>query len=176
VFSEKRIVIPRADDCISLLLHTDDARHPNLKEKGHFYLRDSDTAFYSLTAMKKKLCDKYGIQKGTDIFHSWFVSYTDVDIIDTGEYDCYSEKYVAEAQRNADIIHCRLNYVNGSNILLEKLVSDAGFNSFWLLNQDRCFLMRNLFLEKNSLRRLKLWILLECRREYYAEPNIFLLF
>jgi len=34
VFSEKRIVIPRVDDCISLLLHTDDARHPNLKEKG----------------------------------------------------------------------------------------------------------------------------------------------
>ncbi len=68
VFSEKRIVIPRADDCISLLLHTDDARHPNLKEKGHFYLRDSDTASYSLTAMQKKLCDKYGTQKGTDIF------------------------------------------------------------------------------------------------------------
>lgn len=121
--SEKRIVIPRADDCISLLLHADDARHPNLKEEGHFYLRDSDTTSYSLIAMKQNLCTKYGIRKGQSIFDSWFASYTDVDIIDTGEYDCYSEEYIAEAKKNADIIHCRLNHVNGSNMLLEKLVS-----------------------------------------------------
>lgn len=123
VDSDRRIVIPRVDDCITLLLHTDDAWHPNLKQMGHLYLRDSDTASYSLTAMQQKLCDEYGRQNGMDIFHSWFESYTDVDVIDTGEYDCYSEHYVTEAQKNADLIQCRLNYVKGSNLLLEKLVS-----------------------------------------------------
>ena len=56
--------------------------------------------------------------------------YTDADIIDTGVYDCYSEAYVEQAQINADLIRCSLNYVQGSNIILEKLVSgnwDAQF-------------------------------------------------
>ena len=29
---DRTVVIPRVDDCISLLLHTDDAFHPNLKD------------------------------------------------------------------------------------------------------------------------------------------------
>ena len=70
------------------------------------------------------------MEVGTSIFGGWFAPYTDADIIDTGVYDCYSEAYVEQAQINADLIRCSLNYVQGSNIILEKLVSghwDAQF-------------------------------------------------
>lgn len=120
---EKRIVIPKVDDCITVLLHTDDEWHPNLKKAGHFYLSDSGTDEYSPIPMQQELCEKCGEEVGMEVFHSWFQSYTDVDIIDTGEYDCYAQEYVAEAQKNADLIRCQLNYVKGSNLLLEKLVS-----------------------------------------------------
>jgi len=36
--ARQRIVIPRADDCVSILLHTSDRRGFNLKETGHLYL------------------------------------------------------------------------------------------------------------------------------------------
>lgn len=128
-----RIVIPRVDDCITLLLHRDHMQHDNLKQKGHMYFRDSDGDKYSVKAMKDKLCQEYGMEFGTSIFGSWFASYTNADIIDTGVYDCYSEEYAMWAQENADLIRCTLDYVPGSNLLLEKLVSgqwDSQFRIF----------------------------------------------
>ncbi len=126
----RRLVIPKVDDCITMLLHTDDTPHSNLKQIGHMYFRDSDTGPYSIEAMKEKICRDYGMEFGTSIFGSWFSSYTNADIIDTGAYDCYSEEYVAEIQKNADSIRCSLDFVAGSNLILEKLVSgrwDAQF-------------------------------------------------
>lgn len=126
----RRVVIPKVDDCITLLLHTDDTAHGNLKQMGHMYFRDCDTGAYSIEAMKEKLCRDYGTETGTAIFGMWFEHYTNADIIDTGAYDCYSEAYVAQAQKNADLIRCTLGYVKGSNVILEKLVSgrwDAQF-------------------------------------------------
>lgn len=126
----RRVVIPKVDDCITLLLHTDDTPHGNLKEAGHMYFRDCDTGAYSIEGMKEEICRTYGMEFGTSIFGSWFQNYTNADIIDTGVYDCYSEEYVTEAQKNADLIRCSLGYVEGSNRILKKLVSgqwDAQF-------------------------------------------------
>lgn len=126
----RRVVIPKVDDCITLLLHTDDTPHGNLREAGHMYFRDCDTGAYSIEGMKEEICRTYGMEFGTSIFGSWFQNYTNADIIDTGVYDCYSEEYVTEAQKNADLIRCSLGYVEGSNRILEKLVSgqwDAQF-------------------------------------------------
>ncbi len=126
----RRVVIPKVDDCITLLLHTDDTPRGNLKEAGHMYFRDCDTGAYSIEGMKEEICRTYGMEFGTSIFGSWFQNYTNADIIDTGVYDCYSEEYVTEAQKNADLIRCSLGYVEGSNRILEKLVSgqwDAQF-------------------------------------------------
>lgn len=121
--AERKIVIPNMDDCITMLLHTDDVQHANLKEKGHMYIRDSDTGKYSIKGMKEELCRDYGMEFGTMVFGSYFQNYTNVDIIDTGAYDCYSEKFAVQAQENADLIRCILDYVPGSNRILEKLVS-----------------------------------------------------
>lgn len=32
--------MPKVDDCITLLMHTDEKFHYNLKEVGHFYLTE----------------------------------------------------------------------------------------------------------------------------------------
>ena len=94
----KRVGIPKVDDCITLLLHTDDTPHGNLKEAGHMYFRD---------------------------------------IIDTGVYDCYSEEYVTEMQKTADLIRCSLGYVEGNNHILEKLVSGQWDAQFVVLESGR---------------------------------------
>ncbi|MDD3219892.1 MAG: DUF1638 domain-containing protein [Lachnospiraceae bacterium] len=123
ITASQRVIIPNMDDCITLLLNTDDIQHANLKQMGHMYLRDSDMEQYSIKYIKKSVCQEYGMEMGTSIFGSFFQNYTNVDIIDTGVYDCYSEEFAAEAQENADLIRCPLDYVPGSNLILEKLVS-----------------------------------------------------
>lgn len=143
---EKRIVIPRVDDCITLLLHMDDIWHLNLKKEGHLYLRDSDTAEYSLEAMQRKLCEQYGGMNGSMIFNSMFANYTNVDIIDTGVYDCYSEEYVIEAQKNADLIRGILDYVEGSNLLLEKLVSGRWDRQFLVFESGQMISEKDFYI------------------------------
>ncbi len=145
ISSAKRIVIPRVDDCITLLLYTGDVWHPNLKESGHMYLRDTDTAEYSLEAMQRRLCQQYGGINGSVIFRSMFADYTNVDIIDTGVYDCYSEEYVMEAQRNADLVGGALDYVAGSNLLLEKLVSGQWDQNFSVIEPGRLVTEKDFF-------------------------------
>lgn len=123
---DRRVVIPRVDDCVSLLLHTDDAYHPNLKEAGHLYLyenRPDDFSALSLMRDYSSVDQEFaGIDKDF-LFHMWFDNYHSMDIIDTGMNDCYSEAYVQAAQENADMINASLGYVQGSVRILEKLLS-----------------------------------------------------
>ncbi|MGN0293270.1 MAG: DUF1638 domain-containing protein [Lachnospiraceae bacterium] len=150
VHFEKRIVIPRVDDCITLLLHTDDIWHADLKKKGHLYLRDTDTEEYSLEAMQRRLCEQYGGMYGSMIFNSMFANYTNVDMIDTGVYDCYSEEYVIRAQRNADLIRGVLDYVEGSNLILEKLVSGQWDQQFIVTEPGQILSEKDFWEESNQ--------------------------
>ncbi|OUO93549.1 DUF1638 domain-containing protein [Cloacibacillus sp. An23] len=119
----RRVVVPRADDCITMLLNTGGAPHENLKEPGHFYIRDSDRGRYSLEGLRESVMEKYGEAEGRALFESWFKNYTHADIIDTGTYDSRDRDFLAEAERGARIAGCELRHVPGSNVVLEKLVS-----------------------------------------------------
>ena len=121
--ADRRIVLPRVDDCISLLLHTDDVYHPNLKQMGHMYMLDGDPDKFSPELMFQQASEKHGTEEARYLFDMWFTNYSYLDIVDTGMADCYSEAFVEMAQRSADLIKCDLDYTVGSNHLLEKLVS-----------------------------------------------------
>ena len=56
-----------------------------------------------------------------DIVNMYFEYYYYLDIIDNGLYNCYDLNYMERAQADADRIHAELDFVPGSNILLEKL-------------------------------------------------------
>ena len=125
---DRTVVIPRVDDCISLLLHTDDGFHANMKEDGHLYLYENDPKdFSALTLMHNtnsftQDLDLKNMSKEF-LFEMWFHNYRNMDVIDTGLNDCYSEEYAAAAQAQADLIGADLDYVPGGILLLEKLVS-----------------------------------------------------
>ena len=116
-----RIVIPRVDDSVSLLLQQGDEYCANLKEMGHLYLYEKDP--------KESFFSRIGEGMGTEdldldeLIDMYFGNYRYLDILDTGYNDCYSEEYAAAAQEEADRIHMDLDYVEGSIHLLEKLVS-----------------------------------------------------
>ena len=125
-----RVIMPKVDDCITLLMHTDEKWHPNLKRSGHMYLTDTVDSDLSIINIRNRLVERYGEKKGLMVFDIWFESYQSVDIIDTGVYDCYSSDYVTRAKANADLIQCPICYVEGSNLLLEKLVSGRWDHQF----------------------------------------------
>ncbi|MBQ6671046.1 MAG: DUF1638 domain-containing protein [Firmicutes bacterium] len=121
-----RVVIPRADDCISIMLATDEEYIPNRKEAGHLYLYEKDPADFSALKMLHDggtAEESYRNMSREDLFRYWFGNYYAMDIIDTGLNPCYEESYVEAAQKEADAINAQLGYAQGGNVILEKLVS-----------------------------------------------------
>lgn len=78
---------------------------------------------FSVQSVYDSLLHQYDKTQAELIFNMYFEHYNHLDIIDNGLYDCYDLKYVEQAQKEADKIHAVLDYVPGSNILLEDLVS-----------------------------------------------------
>ena len=117
------MVIPRMDDCVTILLHEDDKWYPNLKKPGHYYQIDEENDHFLPTNMYRKTVEKYGERRAKRIYGIMFESYTDMEIIDTGVFDCHTEEYVAKIQKEADFVNVPLGYVKGSNLIMEKLVS-----------------------------------------------------
>lgn len=129
----RRVVIPRADDCVSILLHRTDADEPNMKETGHLYLYEKDPKDFSALVMFYDDSVKSKEYDGMDpefLHHMWFDNYHYMDIIDTGLNDCYTEEYAAAAQNEADQINAALDYVPGSNLMMEKLLSGRWDSQF----------------------------------------------
>ena len=114
-----RIVIPRVDDCVSLLLQRGDDYVPNLKEMGHLYLYEKDVGESLFT----RIGEDVDSELADEMIEMYFGNYHHLDIIDTGLNNCYDEDYVVAAQVSADRINASLDYVEGSNRILEKLVS-----------------------------------------------------
>ena len=147
---DRTVVIPRVDDCISLLLHTDDDFHPNLKEDGHLYLYENDPGeFSALTLMHNtnsftRELDLKNMSREF-LFEMWFHNYRHMDIIDTGLNDCYSEEYAAAAQEQADQIKADLDYVPGGILLLEKLVSGRWDEQFIVAPPGKTILHGDFF-------------------------------
>lgn len=143
VVTPRRIVIPRMDDCITMLLHTDDTLHPILKEKRHFYFRDSDRGKYSFAKRREEYEKKYGPKKAQRIMDIWFSYYTNANIIDTGAYDCREEGFMQVAKMSAAAMDCELGYVKGSNRVLEKLISGQWDEQFLVIEPGRVLLMED---------------------------------
>ena len=137
---DKRVVIPRVDDCVSMLLTKDDVYCANRKEIGHMYLYDDRPEDFMAFGLMRDLS-----REGTDyarldeetLFHMYFDNYHTLDIIDTGLNNCYDEDYVAAAQESADRINAGLDYVEGSNRILEKLVSGQWDEQFIVAEPGR---------------------------------------
>ena len=133
ICARQRLVIPNLDDCITMLLTKTDAQEGNLKQRGHMYFRDSECGGVNVQRTLDNLRREYGTERGTGIFGMWFADYTHADIIDTGVFDCYEESYVESIQKQADLIRCELGYVEGSNRILEKLVSGQWDEQFLIV-------------------------------------------
>ena len=134
---DKKLVIPRMDDCVTVLLHKNDEWHPNLKKPGHFYQIDEDNEHFLLTTIYGKAVEKYGERRAKRICDTMFASYTNVDVVDAGVFDCHADDFVAKMQREADFINVPLEFVEGSNIVMEKLVSGQWDHQFVIIEPGK---------------------------------------
>ena len=132
VTSSKRLVIPRVDDCVSLVMTTTDIVRPCTKELGHMYVFGGASGGFSIRGVYDAIRQEHDEEMAQIVFDMMFANYRNVDIVDTGLYDCYDLDYVEAVQADADRIHAELAFVDGSNLLLEKLLSGRWDKQFFV--------------------------------------------
>ncbi len=130
-----RIVLPRIDDCVSLVMQLTDEPKSNLKEDRHFYVRDKDPAKESIKAIFEHMANAQDLDQETrEKYHKhWQDMYEEIDIIDTPINDARSQEYFDKVKVDADWLDARLEYVMGGTHMIEKLIKGDWDDQFLVL-------------------------------------------
>ncbi|MBQ4467273.1 MAG: DUF1638 domain-containing protein [Firmicutes bacterium] len=130
-----RIVLPRIDDCVSLVMQLTDEPKSNLKEDKHFYVRDKDPSKESIKAIFEHMANAQNLDQETrEKYHKhWQDMYEEIDIIDTPINDARSQEYYDKVKVDADWLDARLEYVMGGTHMIEKLIKGDWDDQFLVL-------------------------------------------
>ena len=116
------LIIPRTDDCISLLLGSHARRRALSTDGGIYFLTDgwlkSDR---SIIAEYGHACRRYGPDRAKKVFRSMFAHYTRLAVIETGAYD--PEPVFAAATQLTEPLHLKCESIPADNTLLHALLT-----------------------------------------------------
>lgn len=128
-----RVVIPKIDECVSLLLQQTDEVILDLKKPGHLYVREKDPSRESFRNIFEHMTKDVDAETRRRYHEDWKSYYHEIDIIDTGINDCRRPEYVSAVNRDADWLDAELGFVSGGTYLLEKLFSGNWDDQFVIL-------------------------------------------
>lgn len=116
------LILPRADDCITLLLGSFRRRQQIQNEAGTYFMTkgwiDGER---NIMREYEYTIDKYGQELGEEIFGMMFGNYRRIGILDTGCYDM--GPVLAETERIADTLQLAWERFEGSNAYLKNLLT-----------------------------------------------------
>ena len=118
-----RLMIPRIDDCISLLLQTTDEPVSNLKKQDHLYVKDKDPSKENFKSIFDHLTKDIDEDTKKRYHEDWMRYYREIDIIETEVNDSRRPEYAETVKKDADWLQAEMAYVPGGTHLLEKLIS-----------------------------------------------------
>lgn len=119
---DARLIIPKMDDCISVLLGSNERRNDLNKEGCAYYLTKGWMTSDSGIATEYDRClMKYGYEKSQMVFNVMLKGYKSLDVINTGVDQLYD--VVAEVQEFADLFELDCNVVDGTLDVLYKALS-----------------------------------------------------
>lgn len=118
-----RLVIPRVDDCIALFLGSRAEHLERLAQApGTYYLTKGWVeAQWDTIAEYGRLVEKYGEKRASRVAEAMYKNYTQVVLIDTGNYRM--DEYREFARAMADFLGLEFVEIPGSNRLLEMMLS-----------------------------------------------------
>ncbi len=118
-----RLVIPRIDDCIALFLGSREDHLARLAEApGTYYLTKGWVeAQWDTLEEYARLVEKYGEKRAKKVAEVMYKNYTQVVLINTGNYRM--DDYRDFARAMADFLDLEYREVPGSNRMLEKMLS-----------------------------------------------------
>ena len=119
-----KIVVPKVDDCITMLLTQTDTPCVNLKTSGHMYMTKGmvemmDDGNGELGMTYEQMVERMGEKKANRAYRMIYEGYDYFTMVDDGTYPL--ENIAEISKKHAALADCELITVKGSNLILEKL-------------------------------------------------------
>lgn len=119
---QAELILPRADDCITLLLGSFRRRQQIQNEAGTYFMTKGwIEGERNIMREYEYTMEKYGEETGREIFDMMFGNYRRIGILDTGCYDM--EPVLAETERIASALQMGWERFSASNDYLKRLLT-----------------------------------------------------
>ena len=130
-----RLILPKVDDCISLLLGSNKLRIDlSREEPTYFFTRGWIDGERSLLREYEYCVNKYGQKRGTEIMQLIFKEYKCMAVIETGAYN--SDDCVVKTRNLAASFGLDHKIIKGSLILFQKLLLGPWDDDFIITEPD----------------------------------------
>jgi len=132
VASQAQLVVPRVEDCISLLLGGNHIRQALSRETPAFYLTGGWLRYEKNIYWEYEKClEKYGETRSLRIFQAMFAHYSNFNFIDTGSYDL--ESVMSRTAKFATKLNLKQGIVPGTLKLIKKALLEEWDEDFLIV-------------------------------------------
>jgi hypothetical protein len=128
-----RLIFPKADDCITVLLGSMERRKELCDEMGTYFLTNGWLNYErNIWEEYKYTVNKYGADVAEEVFQTLFGHYKRLGIIDTGAYDV--KEFAKKAEKVAEDLKLVPRIIPGCSAYLEKLLTGPYDDDFVIIN------------------------------------------
>jgi hypothetical protein len=139
-----RLIFPRADDCITLMLGSGARRDEICRECGTYFLTRGWLDYErNIWVEYQASVERFGKEKARRIYRAMLRHYRRLGIIDTGAYDLGS--FLERVQAIADGLELRPQVIQGTLDYIKKLLTGPWDEDFITINPGETVTMEHIF-------------------------------
>ncbi|MHB1405145.1 MAG: DUF1638 domain-containing protein [Desulfitobacteriaceae bacterium] len=145
-----QLVFPRVDDCISLLLGSQQARKVMSEEVGTYYLTKGWLEFENnIWQEYQHALKRYGKDRTDRVFQQILAHYRRLAVIDTGAYEV--PEFLETTEKIAETLRLTHQVVPGSTRFLKKLLTGPWDDEFVIIDPGTKVTIEHLRLDHRDL-------------------------
>lgn len=143
-----RLVVPRADDCLTMLLGSQQKRTEVQRTMPTYFLSSGWLASWeqmerTVFEEYERTIRRYGKEKADKILRITFKHYKRIGLIDTGEFPL--EELIQKAQVHAEFLNLTCEVIPGTLNYLKKFLTGPWDNDFIIIESGETIAMEHLF-------------------------------
>ena len=135
-----RLVVPRFDDCIRIILSTEPGMRNAADARSLYYTRQWLDSAGHLTRQQEQYVEKYGEKKAKKIMRLMLANYKSCRMVDTGAYDL--AEWEDRARSDAAALELEYGTQAGSVRILEKLLRQEFDEEFLVVGPGEALTQR----------------------------------
>jgi hypothetical protein len=150
-----RLVVPRADDCITMLLGSQQRRAEVQRNMPTYFFTSGWLSCWekmdkTVFEEYERTLKRYGKVKADKILQITFKHYKRVGLIDTGAFPL--DELMPKAQEYADFLKLKCEIIPGTMDYLKKFLTGPWDDDFIIINSGETIVMEHLFGKQETLK------------------------